>query len=358
MVIIVIARHPAAAEALSPLLESLGKRHKIFLYAVRNYIGAPFGGAGEIFDRREKHYCHINEYEGRKIDQLRFPIPLAREIISKISPACIIAGCSYDKSGEVQGIEEAFIKAGSELGTCSFQVVDGFDTWYAHEGVEPTSFIVPDEFTSKIMQYRSGFTINADKIFISGQLLLQSFLSLNEKINTQKEDTSILNTRPVVGFFGQAVSGNDEILDLLKKCVRKVSKIYVAKHPRDEVSWISDSIDDTIENHKGSSDDLLRKIGVSITRWSTMGIKSALMGIPTINIIRPGELSDVFEVLGGYPLTLAGGSVAVSSHTDLLKALDEVKKPDIQGILDSYKIGKDAVKSAVNHIESTVEDFY
>jgi hypothetical protein len=75
-------------------------------------------------------------------------------------------------------------------------------------------------------------------------------------------------------------------------------------------------IEPEIDSHR-----LLSVADVCISQYSTMGLKSALLGIPTISITHPNDYPEVREAAGGIPLCVTGGSTEVQTPDGLRQLL-------------------------------------
>ena len=75
-------------------------------------------------------------------------------------------------------------------------------------------------------------------------------------------------------------------------------------------------IEPGIDSHR-----LLAAADVCISQYSTMALKSALLGIPTISITHPDDLPELREACGGIPLCVTGGSSEADSPERLRRLL-------------------------------------
>ena len=75
-------------------------------------------------------------------------------------------------------------------------------------------------------------------------------------------------------------------------------------------------IEPGIDSHR-----LMSVADVCVSQYSTMGLKSALLGIPTISITHPDDFPEVREAAGGIPLCVARGSTEIQTPDTLRQLL-------------------------------------
>ena len=124
----------------------------------------------------------------------------------------------------------------------------------------------------------------------------------------------------VVLYFGQTHDTDTarttyEALEWVLDCIGPGDRLVFARHPRDTQDYaaLRERAGGRMIEPGNDSHRLLAVADVCISQYSTISLKSALLGIPTISITHPDDLPELREACGGIPLCMTGGSTEADS---------------------------------------------
>ena len=284
------------------------------------------GGANRAMESLGIEYVELygTGYDGDVVD---VPIEFGDRLIDHYQPDRILVGCAYDQTGKQFGIEEAFIAAGTEQMVPVTQCVEAWEVWHPRvHAVAPTVYAVLDAFTEKIMTVRDA---DPRRIVVTGHAGFDRYADLSSIRNRRyRRDLGVGKAERLLVYFGQAPDAHGRpdmstTLEWVVDCLQPNDRLIYAAHPRNPFDYSevlaragSRLISTNLDSHQ-----LLEVVDLAITPYSTMGLKTALMGIPTIHIFLEGDLQQVRDVCGGFPISLWGASNEVHSRDELAAAL-------------------------------------
>ena len=156
----------------------------------------------------------------------------------------------------------------------------------------------------------------------------------------------------VLAFFSQGEPGNRQVLSWILNSLSEQDRLIIAPHPRDKENYsdLIKPIKNKIIPLHWENEELLDWVDVCLTRYSTMGMKAVLKGVPTVNILPDEDWKDIRNICGGFPLALAGGSVEVHSQKELDNQLKWIPEPDVEGVKKWFCIDGQATERLVDFI--------
>ena len=200
-----------------------------------------------------------------------------------------------------------------------------WDVWFPRkERSFAHTYAVLDEFTEKIMVSRGA---PPERVVVTGNPAFDVFAEAAAVRNSERRQELGLSDERLLVYFGQAVASNGApddhaTLRWLIDAMQPTDRLIFCKHPRDdrEYSHILKHADGRLVQSSWNSDQLLSVADVCLTHYSMMGLKSALLNFPTINLLLDDDLPDIRAMCGGFPLSLVGGSYEAHSP-EALKVL-------------------------------------
>jgi len=329
MRILVGARHPGAAEAVGPVVYELMRRgHDILLIGVdgNSQQAKTAGGSAAVFEGQGLQHTALSElgYAGHPA---RVPERLGRSLIHLYRPDRILVGCSTYIPGDELGIEEVLIAAGALSSSVVVHIVESWGNWTHREDVPmASSYAVLDSLSAKIMAARG---VPEEEITVTGHPGLDSFArpSVHLRSDELRESLGLSGNRAVV-FYGQSWETGSAIeahtaLAWVVDSLQPRDRLIFARHPRDPRDYASvlsragaHILESDLDSHQ-----LLSVADVSITQNSTMGLKSALLDIPTINVLHEDDEPQMQMLCGGFPLTVLDGNYEVNSQAEMGRLL-------------------------------------
>ena len=346
MKVLAAARHPGPAEAIGPVVNELRTQgHEVLLIGVNGDMPHTRGFGGSQAVLRAQGVAFVELYEaGYAGSVLDVPESFGRDLIRSFGPDRILVGCSRMESDGPSSIEEALIVSGVRAALRVVQVAESWGVWMPRTRTGyPTAWATLDGLSARIMTYRGA---PPDRIEVTGHPGLDFYAGdIGRRRSGQPQrELGISDDERLVVFYGIAEVPDAplEVPDALQwvaDSLRDGDRLVFSRHPRDrrDYSKVIARAGDLMVDSAQDSHELLAVADVSITQYSTMGLKSALLDIPTINILLADDLADIRQVCGGYPLSMAGGSHEVHSIGELKSVLAR----DLSG-------GAAAVKAALN----------
>jgi hypothetical protein len=352
MKVLAAARHPGSAEAIGPVVEELrAQGHEVLLIGVDGDLPHTrgFGGSAAVLRAQGVAFVELYDsgYSGGVMD---VPESYGLDLIRSFGPASILVGCStWQREGRA-AIEEVLIASGVRAGIRVVQVAESWGVWSPWTGF-PTLWATLDQLSANILIDRGA---PPGRIVITGHPGLDGYSGGRPRSRRTQQELGVRGDERLVVFFGQAaVPGAAlEVPDALQWAVdslRSGDRLAFSRHPRDRRDY-SDimaragglTVDTTLDSH-----ELLAVADVSITQYSTMGLKSALLDIPTINILLDGDLSELRESCGGYPLSIVGGSQEVRSARELKLVLARDLSGDAAAVKAALNVDGNATERVV-----------
>lgn len=328
MKVLAAARHPGPAEAVGMVVAELrGQGHDVLLIGVRNDTmdTKVHGGSAHIFQRLGLTFLDLID-AGYIGDVVNIPITFADSLIESYRPDVIFVGCSLDVNGEHMGIEETLVQAGANRSIKTVQMVEYWDVWYPR--LEPSfasKYTALDDLTRAVLEARG---VPADRIAITGHPGLDVYAEATEAPRTERRQALGISDERVLGYFGQAADSdgnpdNPRTLRWAMEILQPNDRLAFSQHPRDDRDYFSilNGADGRLIVAPWTGDQFLSLVDVCVTHYSMMGLKSALLNIPTINILLEDDCADVRSVCGGFPLSILGGSQAAHSSDELREVL-------------------------------------
>ena len=327
MRVLAAARHPGAAEAVGPVAAELRRNgHNVLLIGVRNDTldAKVHGGSASVFERSGLRSVELKE-AGYRGDVVDLPAEFADALIDSFRPEAIFVGCSHDETGELVGIEESLVQAGDRHSIKTVQMIEYWDVWRPR--TEPSlasTYTTLDDLTRKVLEARGA---PADRILVTGHPGLDTYTETSETRKSERFSEPGLARERSLGYFGQASDSeghpdNPKTLSWTLDALQPRDRLVFSKHPRDDRDYSEALLDGGhgMAAHC-TGDELLGDIDVCVTHYSLMGLKAALLNIPTVNILLEGDFTDIRSLCGGFPLSLLGGSHESHSQEELEELL-------------------------------------
>ena len=308
--------------------ELRGVGHDVFLIGVRSDTPASkvHGGSAQVFEREGLAFKALSGL-GYSGDVVSLPQRFVDSLIEEYEPDAILAGCSADETGEHIGIEEALVRAGSDRSIRTVQVVESWGAWFPRKRrVVADVYAAADMFVGKVMLSRGA---PEDRIVITGHPGLDRYAGTTRVRRDDERQRLGVGDARVLVFFGQPIQYNPTTLRWVIQSLQPDDRLIFSRHPRDDSDYASafEGASGRLFSTDWSSDRLLSVADVCLTRYSTMGLKSALLDIPTVNILLDGDYGDVRSACGGFPLALVGGTHEVHTSRELAATLSQ----DLEG---------------------------
>ncbi len=344
MRILATARHPGAAEAVGPVVDALRKDgHEVLLIGVSNEApeNRTLGGSAAIFKGAGTAFVEFFE-SGPDHGAVDVPTSYASDLVRTFAPDRVLVGCSSSENLNSPAIEEALIVAGVGASIRTVRIVEAWGVWRQVPGsVNASAWAVFDDITARGMAVRGA---PPDRISITGHPGLDGYADAEApRSNEMRVELGIDGFRTIL-FFGQTQDSDTaretyEALEWVLDCMGPDDRLVLARHPRDTQDYAAmreraggRMIEPALGSHR-----LLAVADVCISQYSTMSLKSALLGIPTISITHPDDFPELREACGGIPLCITGGSSEADSQARLRQLL--------QGELAA---GASTLKAAIN----------
>ncbi|MCX8213917.1 MAG: hypothetical protein OTJ97_05320 [SAR202 cluster bacterium] len=323
MRVLATARHPGAAEAVGPVVDSLRSAgHEVLLIGVSNVApeNKTLGGSASIFERAGTEFIEFFDSDpGHGVTDV--PGHYASGLVDSFAPDRVLVGCSSSENLTGPAIEEAFVVAGVGASIPTVQVVESWGVWRRVPGTPaPSIWAALDSITVTVMSTAGALS---DRIAITGHPGLDSYADAETPRSSKFRTYLGVEGYRAILFFGQTADSNMarkpfEALEWVLDSLGPKDRLILARHPRDTQDYRTlreraegRMIEPGIDSHR-----LLSVADVCVSQYSTMGLKSALLGIPTISITHPDDFPEIREAAGGIPLCVTGGSTEVQTpHT-------------------------------------------
>ena len=331
MKILANACAPGAAKTVAPVVSTLrAAGHDVTLLSLHNTTPATArcGGASAVFDRLGLSY---REAAPICLDPTAVPTSVASGLITETRPDRIVVGTSRDPSGVQQMIEDALIAAGHVSGIPTVQIVDSWDVWFPRRaGQHATRLAVPDEMAARVVQHRGGLPDEA--IVATGQPAFDRLGTRGATVVRALTRRALgLTCERVVVYCSQVNSDNPTTLAWVIDEMGPNDRLLFQRHPRDTREY-GPLLGRASDRLLPLSDSPLAIGDVCVTHHSSVGIEALLAGLGLINILLDGELADVREICGGYPLSSLGLSHEAHSA-------DEVQPEGATGLWPGALVG-------------------
>jgi hypothetical protein len=326
--VLATARHPGAAEAVGPVVDRLRLAgHQVLLIGVSNEApeNKTLGGSAAIFDRAGTEFVEF--FEGNPgLGVTDVPEHYASGLVRAFAPDRVLVGCSSSENLTGPAIEEAFVVAGVGESIRTVRIVESWGVWHRVPGTPaPSVWAALDGITAAAMVTAGA---PSQRISITGHPGLDRYAyAETPRSDTLRAELGVGENRAVL-FFGQTADSNTarkpfEALEWVLDCLRPKDRLILARHPRDTQDYrtLRERADGRMIEPEIDSHRLLSVADVCISQYSTMGLKSALLGIPTISITHPDDFPEVREAAGGIPLCVTGGSTEVQTPETLRQLL-------------------------------------
>ncbi|MBI4306876.1 MAG: hypothetical protein HY678_11210 [Chloroflexi bacterium] len=338
-------RHPGPAEAIAPVVRELEARgHEVTLLGASN--GFPewkrHGGSAAVFSRVGLTYLDVAEIWAGG-DPGGMPDLYGSQLTRQFRPDRILVGCPADPLGTDVGIEEVLLAAATEACIPSVQFIESWDVWSVRKnGSLAERFAVIDKHARAVLRTRG---VPANRIAITGHPGFDALIAENgHAVGRLEHGAAASAGRRIVYFASALVAGNspDDLLGIewVAECAGVDDVVIFRRHPRDQRDYteVFRKYGDRIIEPTYSGEEALRVAQVAVTHFSTMGVKAALLGIPTINILLDDDIPDVRTACGGYPLSLIGASTEVHSRAQLREVLSHPPAANPRAAIDAFRL--------------------
>ena len=328
MRILATARHPGAAEAVGPVVDALrSEGHEVLLIGVSNEApeNRTLGGSAAIFERAGTQFVEFFDL-GLDHGVVDVPASFASDLVRTFTPDRVFVGCSSSENLDSPATEEALIVAGVGASIRTVRIVEAWGVWRQVPGsVSASSWAAFDHITAATM---AALGAPSDRISITGHPGLDGYANAETPRSRELRSELGIDGFRAVLYFGQTHDTDTsrtthETLAWTLDCIGPGDRLVFARHPRDTQDY-SDlreraggrMIEPGIDSHR-----LLAVADICVSQYSTMALKSALLGIPTISITHPDDLPELREACGGIPLCMTGGSSEADSPATLRQLL-------------------------------------
>lgn len=319
--VLIIVSSPGPAESLALVVKkmrNIGSNVELITTNSRALKG--------IFNNIGIEYREANEF-GNIQDPLNIPEDFVNKIINSVRPDTILTDAYRDTTGMKLTLDDMIIFCAKRRGIPVFQYVEMWDNWFPKKSLNliPDIFLVQDKLTQKDI-IKKGGEIPDSKFILAGNPGLEKFLQDKTKHKRfGKKDLGFDNKR-VIAYFGQCSQKNEISFPWTVDCLKhsKNDVLIFSRHPRDERDFKKFlEYPNVVESEKleiSCNDDILDFCDICITHTSTMGMKAALLGIKTINVILD---NDFVLDSGRYPLAEMGGSQQANNEQELGRAIEK-----------------------------------
>ena len=256
-------------------------------------------------------------------DVTNVPERFVDSLIDSFRPDRIVVGCSIDETGEHMCIEAILIATGEKHSIKTVQITEMWDVWFPRrEPAFASTYAAIDEYSRAVLAARGA---PPDRIEVTGNPGLDGYahMEVNRRA-ARRQELGLADDERVLVYYGQAEVADGSPCDSVTlgwviDSMRPEDRLIFAPHPRDrrEYGHILERADGSLVDSTSNSDQLLWVADVCLTHYSTMALKSALLNIPTVNLLLEDDLPDVREICGGFPLNLAGGSYEANTSEEL-----------------------------------------
>ena len=356
MRVLAAAGHPGAAEAVGPVVSELRRDgHAVLVIGVRNDTPDTklHGGSASVFERSGLRAMDLRE-AGYGGDVVHLPTEFADALIDSFKPEAIFVGCSHDETGELVGIEESLVQAGERHSIKTVQMIEYWDVWRPR--TEPSFasiYAAMDDLTRKVLEARGA---PADRILVTGHPGLDKYAETSETRNSERYSEPGIARERSLGYFGQAADSegnpdNPTTLDWTLDALQPRDRLVFSKHPRDDRSY-SEALCDSGRGitARCSGDELLGDVDICVTHYSLMGLKAALLNIPTVNILPDGECTEIRALCGGFPLSLLGGSREAHTPDELRELLAGPLEGNASGLKRALNVDGESTRRVVQTV--------
>lgn len=254
------------------------------------------------------------------------------KILYGFEPDAIVLGSVPDINGKRDFPEKWIIDIARKKSIPTVQFVDSWSSWSASSSAPDYIFVI-DEASKKIAGtlFRD---IAGERIKLTGHPGLEEFHRKSSNFNKLKYGNLS------VGYFTQINVDNKEIILWLSRILHKNDFLYIKKHPldKDEYGRYKSIFKCGYRVCGDSLEGMLQKINSSITHTAAVGLKTALLGIATINVKPSMHLRQIYDILSGYPLAYEGFSTEANSEEELRAALDKPRIADSRHLSEYFNI--------------------
>lgn len=343
MKILAAARHPGPGESVGPTVNELRQQgHQVVLIGVNsaNPETKHLGGSSIIFENLNIDYtdlCLDIGYKGNIVD---IPEIYAQKLISRYKPDAILVGTSHDKTGLEKDIEAVLVSAGTKLSLRTIQIVEAWGCWYPKKELQFANFYAHiDKLSAQISLSRG---MREENIVITGhpgldQYRYESDKKLNKSIRTK---LGITKNNRLVTYHSQAeifpgAPSTEKTLSWVISNLQQDDLFIFTRHPRDtkDYSLLLKQAGEKLLQPKLNNQQILEISDLSITHYSTMGLKSALLNIPTINIILDNDRINFGDSNGDFPITILGGNYEANTKQDVERLMSQ----NLRGLSNKLK---------------------
>lgn len=327
MKILAAARHPGPGESIGPTVKELRKQgHQVVLIGVNSVTPETkhLGGSATVFNDLNIDHVDLCLDIGYKGNIVNIPEIYAQQLITKYKPDVILVGTSHDKTGLERDIEAVLVSTGTKLSLRTIQIVEAWGCWYPKQGLELASFYAHiDKLSAQISLSRG---MPEECIVITGHPGLDQYSCKNDKKPNGliKANLGIDPKRRLVTYHSQAeiFPGAPSIEKTLSWVISNLQHddlFIFTRHPRDtkDYTLLLKQAGKKLLEPNLTNQQILEISDLSITHYSTMGVKSALLNIPTINIILDNDRINFDDSNGDYPVTILGGNYEANSKQDV-----------------------------------------
>ena len=331
MRILAAARHPGPAESVGPTVQVLRNQgHDVLLIGVDGMSpeAKSLGGSVDTFHRAGIS-CKDISYTGYTGSIVDIPLSFANKLIEEYRPDRILVGCSSDESGLEIDIEAILVEAGQSRSIHTVQIVEAWGCWRPKYNPHFASIYANlDRLTADINISRGA---PRESIRITGHPGLDKFYDFPVDINRSliRKQLGISKERIIV-YFGQAEArpGSPRIPMTLRWVIDSLGhndRLIFSSHPRDtrDYNRILAIAGNSLLQTGLDSHQLVSLADIVITHFSSMGLKSVISGVPTINILLKDDEQETRISCGGFPISLLGGNYEANNQDDVRKLLGE-----------------------------------
>ena len=325
----VVVSFPGPAEALAPVLRHLEGRIELRIRGLsRTPVYNNLGGSYDVFLKDFPDADDLAPRLARHND--------LESLVRADPPDLFLLGAVNDLDGSRLFPEKDILALARDMGIPTLQFVDNWMAWSVNSQAADLYLNVDDLCAEVGKKLNPAFS----RHLTTGHPGLQAFLETMRGPDYGHGEH--------IGFFTQTHVDTGQVLDWLQHILGPEDSLLVKKHPRDDTDP---------EPHlrrfacpakvtPESPEVLYPSLSHCITHTSVVGLKAALLSIPTTNVT-PGQLMlQVGELLGGYPLALAGLTREANTLEELRQAIREPLVPDPIRVREHFRLDDAAQRMA------------
>lgn len=312
---------PGPAEALIPVITELRKSVACRVIGLSSHPRYDrIGGSLRVFRRAFPEALDLAEWVGSG------EAPLERLVRDPAN--LLVLGAVDDPDNQLRFPEKDVLALCEEVDVTTVQYIDNWFAWPTATRRADHLFVI-DSFAARIGRH---FCAGATSFFETGHTGLQ------ELLRTAVRRAPVSRARGPICYFTQLNVATVRTLGWLDQALAAEDTLIIKKHPRDSMEYEGElaRFDCRAAVVNDSPEALFSTIGQTITHTSVVGLKSAMLSIPTVNVTPRDFMPEVYDLIGGYPPSIAGFSEEVRSSSELREAVRNPRVADPRAVIDHF----------------------